>query len=73
MCVCVCVCDSLQSCSDREVSGGKDEIDGIGREGKKKKKKKKRQDGERTERKEKDKGRQAIRQKVTCHDLSNVQ
>jgi hypothetical protein len=31
----------LQPCSDREVPGGKDEKDGIGREGKKKKKKKK--------------------------------
>jgi len=33
----------------------------------------KREDGERTEKKEKDEGRQDIIQKVTCHDLSNVQ
>jgi hypothetical protein len=32
----------------------------------------KREVGERTERKEKDEGRQDIRQKVTCHALPNV-
>ena len=36
--LCVCVCVSLQPCSEREVPGGKDEI---GREGKKKERKKK--------------------------------
>jgi hypothetical protein len=44
-----------------------------GRRKRRRRKRRKRQDGERTERKEEDERRKDIRQKVTCHDLSNVQ